>query len=189
MNQHGVTFLEVIVVIAILMIVTSLVSPNITDWRQKRALESDFQAISSQIDYLKNRARVLNGTATLACNSTTGKGNVLTYQVSLKAQPDLSALSPQFAASVVEDPSLKDPTFNIVSGRTGIISTICAGVKGIFLANGQSGLEGGNGSIDLIVEPADKNRYGAYRLLLNQNTGFVQKFKWNSSNSQWMEIE
>lgn len=38
MNQHGVTFLEVIIVIAILMIVTSLVSPSITDWRQRERL-------------------------------------------------------------------------------------------------------------------------------------------------------
>ena len=36
MNQQGVTFLEVIVVVAILMIVSSLVSPSIQDWRQKQ---------------------------------------------------------------------------------------------------------------------------------------------------------
>jgi len=42
MNQQGVTFLEVIVVVAILLIVSSLVSPSIQGWRQKRALESDF---------------------------------------------------------------------------------------------------------------------------------------------------
>ena len=65
MNQHGVTFLEIIVVVAILMIVTSLVSPGIGDWRQRQALDSDFYAVLSKIEYLKIRARVLIGTAVL----------------------------------------------------------------------------------------------------------------------------
>ena len=190
MNQHGVTFLEVIIVIAILMIVTSLVSPSVSDWRQKRALEADFHAVSAQVDYLKTRARTINGTAVLACQSTTGKGKVLSYQVSSKPQTDVGSLSAGFASNVIEDPVLKNPSFNILSGRTQIVSTICNGLKAIFLSSGQSGVEGGNGAIDLAIEPiAGKAQYGAYRVLLNQNTGFLQKFKWNNTGSQWVEIE
>ncbi len=190
MNQHGVTFLEVIIVIAILMIVTSLVSPSISDWRQKRALEADFHSVSAQVDYLKTRARTINGTAILSCASTTGTGKVLTYQVSSKPQTDVSALSAGFASNVIEDPVTKEPNFNILSGRTQIVSTICNGVKGIFLSSGQSGVEGGAGAIDLAIEPiAGKAQYGAYRVLLNQHTGFLQKFKWSKSGSQWVEIE
>lgn len=190
MNQHGVTFLEVIVVIAILMIVTSLVSPSIGDWRQKRALEADFHAVTSQIDYLKTRSRTINGTAILVCNSNSGIGRVLTYQVSAKPQSDLSVVSPQFASNLVEDPLTKDAGFNILSGQTQIVSTICNGLRGLFLSTGQSGVEGGNGSIDLSIEPiSGKDKYGAYRVLLNQHTGFIQKFKWNIPTSRWVEIE
>lgn len=190
MNQHGVTFLEVIIVIAILMIVTSLVSPSITDWRQKRSLEADFHAVSAQVDYLKTRARTINGTAVLACQSTTGTGKVLTYQVSSKPQSNVGALSSGFASNVVEDPVSKNSSFNILTGRTQIVSSICNGTKGIFLSSGQSGVEGGSGPIDIAIEPiAGKAQYGAYRVLLNQNTGFLQKFKWNNSGSQWVEIE
>lgn len=190
MNQHGVTFLEVIVVIAILMIVTSLVSPSITDWRQKRALESNFQAVAAQVDYLKTRARTINGTAVLTCASTTGIGRVLTYQVSSKPQTDVSAISAGFSSNVIEDPLAKNPSFNILSERAQIVSSLCNGLKGIFLSSGQSGLEGGNGAIDLSIEPiAGKAKYGAYRVLLNQHTGFIQKFKWNNAGAQWTEIE
>ena len=190
MNQHGATFLEVIVVIAILMVVTSLVSPNITDWRQKRALESDFQAVSAQIDYLKTRARTINGTATLNCASNSGTGKVLTYQVSSNPQSTLASLSANFLSGLVEDPALKDANFNIVSGNTQITSTICNGLRGIFLSTGQSGLEGGNGPIEIVIEPTTgRGKYGAYRLFLNQHTGFIQKYKWNIPNSQWVEIE
>ena len=190
MNQHGITFLEVIIVIAILMIVGSLVSPSISDWRQKRALEADFHAVSSQIDYLKTRSRTMNGTATLVCASTTGTGKVLTYQVSNKAQTDVSAVSASFTQNLVEDPVAKDPSFNVLSGQTQILSTVCNGLRGIFLSSGQSGVEGGNGAIDLAIEPiAGKAKYGAYRVLLNQHTGFIQKFKWNIPGNQWVEIE
>lgn len=190
MSQHGVTFLEVIVVIAILMIATSLVSPSISDWRQKRALEADFHAVAAQVDYLKTRARTINGTAVLSCASTTGAGKVLTYKVSNKPQVDLATLSVDFASNVIEDPMAKDPGFNILTGRTQIVSSICNGVKAIFLSSGQSGVEGGSAAIDLAIEPiAGKAQYGAYRILLNQHTGFLQKFKWSNLSSQWVEIE
>uniref|UniRef100_B1XUC4 General secretion pathway protein H n=1 Tax=Polynucleobacter necessarius subsp. necessarius (strain STIR1) TaxID=452638 RepID=B1XUC4_POLNS len=191
MNQHGVTFLEVIIVITILMvIVSSLVSPSITDWRQKRALESDFHAVSAQVDYLKTRARAINGTAVLICASATGTGKKLSYQISSKAQSDLIGLSTGFASNVVEDPAAKDPSFNLLSGQTQIVSSLCNGLRGIFLSSGQSGLEGGSAPIDIAIEPsAGKAQFGAYRILLNQHTGFLQKFKWSNPNSQWVEIE
>ena len=190
MNQHGVTFLEVIIVIAILMIVTALVSPSVTDWRQKRALESDYYAVLSQVDYLKIRARTINGTAVLTCASNSGVGKVLTYQVSSKPQSDVVSLSTGFTSNLVEDPVAKEPSFNIISNQSQIVSSICNGLRGIFLSSGQSGLEGGNSPIDITIEPvAGKAKFGAYRVLLNQSTGFIQRFKWNNPSSQWVEIE
>lgn len=190
MNQHGVTFLEVIIVIAILMIVTSLVSPSIADWRQKRALESDYYAVLSQVDYLKTRARTINGTAALICASNTGIGKVLTYQVSSAAQSDLLRLSSGFTTNLVEDPLANDPSFNLISNQSQIVSSLCNGLKGIFLSSGQSGMEGGSAAIDIAVEPiTGKSKFGAYRILLNQSTGFTQRFKWNIPSAQWVEIE
>lgn len=40
-------------------------------------LESDFHALLAQIDYLKTRARTLNGTGLLRCERSGGRGNVL----------------------------------------------------------------------------------------------------------------
>lgn len=190
MNQHGVTFLEVIVVIAILMIATSLVSPSIGDWRQKRALESDFHAILSQIDYLKTRARTINGTATLNCQSSTGSGTSMTYQVSSAAQNSVLSIGNNFSNNLVENPSSKDPAFNILSGKSKVISAICGGLRGIFISTGQTGMEGSGSAIDIEVDPiANKNKYGAYRILLNQSTGFIQKFKLNVSTGAWVELD
>lgn len=190
MNQHGVTFLEVIIVIAILMIVTSLVSPSISDWRQKRALESDYYAVVSQVDYLKTRARTINGTAIISCASNSGVGRVLTYQVSSNPQSDVNTLSSGFSGGLIEDPLAKDSAFNIISNQSQIVSSICNGLRGIFLSSGQSGVEGASTPIDIAVEPlAGKAKFGAYRVLLNQSTGFIQRFKWNNSGNQWIEIE
>ena len=101
-----------------------------------------------------------------------------------------SAVSASFSQNLVEDPVAKDPSFNVLSGQTQIVSTICNGLRGIFLSSGQSGIEGGNGAIDVAIEPvAGKSKFGAYRVLLNQHTGFIQKFKWNIPGNQWVEIE
>ncbi|WP_114638709.1 pilus assembly FimT family protein [Polynucleobacter necessarius] len=78
MKQRGVSFLEIVVVVAILMIVSAFVSPSITDWRGKRSLESDYLALLSSIDFLKTRVRTINGTGLLICNSPTN----LSYQIS-----------------------------------------------------------------------------------------------------------
>ena len=190
MSQQGVTFLEVVVVIAILMIVTSLVSPSIGDWRQKRALESDFQAVLSQIDYLKTRARTINGTATLVCQSSTGSGTGLTYQISSAPQNGVISVGSNFSNNVLEDPTAKNSTFNILSGKSQIISIICSGVRGIFIATGQSGVEGSGAAIDIEIDPAvNQSKFGAYRVLLNQSTGFIQKFKLNTATNAWVELD
>ena len=189
MSQQGVTFLEVIVVIAILMITTSMVSPAISDWRQRRALESDFHAVLVQVDYLKTRARAISGTASLSCSALANGANALAYKISTAPQADVLTLGPLFTANVLEDPVLQDPGFNVLSGRTKIVSEICKGKVGIFVSSGQSGVEGGNGAIDLLIEPiASKSQYGSYRVLVNQTTGYIQKFKRNGADVE-VELE
>lgn len=190
MNQQGVTFLEVIVVVAILLIVSSLVSPNIQDWRQKRALESDFHAVLAQIDYLKTRARTLNGTAILTCASTSGRGSVLSYQVSTNPQSSVSDLAADFTAKVVENPSAKAADFNLLSGKTVVVSDICKGASAIIAADGHVGVQGSGQQLVIEIEPqSGKATMGAFMVVINSVTGFIQKYKWQLSTSRWAEID
>ena len=173
MSQHGVTFLEVIVVIAILMIVTSLVSPSLGDWRQRRDLENDFHAVLSKIDYIKTRVRVVNGTAALNC-ATGNPGSVLSYKIYSPSQVDYQDPS---SLSVIET---SEP--NILSGKTKITflnaPSACPPVAGIFISSGQSNLKDGSGPIDFSIEPnTGIERFGSYRVLVNPTVGFITKYK------------
>lgn len=190
MNQQGVTFLEVIVVVAILMIVSSLVSPNIQDWRQKRALESDFHALLAQIDYLKIRARILNGTAILSCASSSGRGTVISYQVSTSPQSSVDDLADGFASGVVENPSAKAANYNLLSGKNIVSSDICKGTPAIFTASGRIGVQGAGQPLVIEIEPqSDKAKMGAFMIVINSVTGFIQKYKWQLSAGRWAEID
>ena len=184
MKERGVSFLEIIVVVAILMIVGAFVSPSISDWRGKRTLESDYAALLSNIDFLKTRVRTINGTGLLICNSPTN----LTYQISTFPQSSTSAVSASFTNNIVENPVTKDPNFNILSGNSSMVSTICTSGRGIFTTNGLAGVEGSGSAIDIeINRNGNRATYGAYRVLVNQTTGFVQKFKWQQSTGLWIE--
>jgi len=184
MKQRGVSFLEIVVVVAILMIVSAFVSPSITDWRGKRSLESDYAALLSSIDFLKTRVRTLNGTGLLICNSTTK----LSYQISSAPQSSTAIVSSNFASNVIENPISTDPNFNILSGSSSIVSTLCTVGRGIFTTNGLTGVEGSGGAIDIeLNRNGNRALYGAYRVLVNQTTGFVQKFKWQQSSGLWIE--
>ena len=192
MNQQGVTFLEIVVVIAILMITSALVAPSIQDWRQKRALESDFLAVLAQIDYLKARARTLNGTALLICNGQGGIGSSLTYQVSTNPQTGTSIVQQSgFDSGLVEDPSTQNSSFNLLTGKTKVVSNICnAGTRGIFIATGQTGVEASGSQMEIKLGPqSDKSSLSDYRILVNQSTGFIQRFKGSITNDTWTEID
>ena len=188
MNQQGVTFLEIVVVIAILMITSALVAPTIQDWRLKRALEADFQSILAQIDYLKARARTLNGTGLLVCNGQGDTGGVLTYQVTTNPQAGTNSVT---SGGIVEDPIAQNLSFNLLSGKTKLVSPLCnPGARGVFIATGQTGIEGSGGQIDLKIGlKSTSTNVTDFRILVNQSTGFVQKFKGSISNGTWTEIE
>lgn len=188
MNQQGVTFLEIVVVIAILMITSALVAPNIQDWRQKRALEADFQAILAKIDYLKARARTLNGTGLLVCNGQGDTGSVLTYQITTNPQAITNSV---VSGGIVEDPVAQNASFNLLSGKTKLVSSLCnAGARGVFIATGQTGIEGSGGQVDIKIGlQSSSTKVTDFRILVNQSTGFVQKFKGSISNGTWTEIE
>lgn len=174
MNQQGVTFLEIVVVIAIMMITSALVAPSIQNWRQKRALESDFHAVLAQIDYLRVRVRTLNGTARLSCLSRSGNGDVLTYQVL------------DNSGQVVEDPTAKSASYNVLSGKTVLISTICSNNSpAVFSSAGVVA-----GGLDIIFKPlSGSTAIPGYRFALTPTTGFVQKYKCTDSTNCDSEID
>ena len=191
MNQQGVTFLEIVVVIAILMITSALVAPSIQDWRQKRALESDYLAVLAQIDYLKSRARTLNGTALLICNGQGGVGSSLTYQVSTNPQANINSVQNGFAQGLVEDPVSQNASFNTLSGKSNVTSPLCnAGMRGIFIATGQTGVENTGAQIEVKIGSQSGNKnINDYRVLVNQSTGFIQKYKGSIATDTWAEID
>lgn len=184
MNQHGVSFLEVIVVVAITLVAAALVAPNIGDWISRRSLIADYQSLVSQLDYLKTRARLIDGTSLLLCNGS----RVLTYQISSQPQMVVTSVAAAFQTKLVESPSANNPGFNILTGNTSVVSTICTGFRGVFLANGQAGVEGSGAAIDIELNHAGtRTPYGAYRVVVNQTTGFVQKYRWNQASQSWIE--
>ena len=183
MRQRGVSFLEVIVVVGILLIVSTFITPSIMNWRAKRTLESDYVALLSTVDFIKTRVRTINGTGVLICASPTK----LTYQISSNPQSLAASVSSNFSTNVLEDPSATDINFNILSGQSTVVSTICSVGRGVFASNGLASTEGG-GAIDIeLNRGGDRTKVGAYRVLVNQTTGFVQKYRWKENGSAWVE--
>ena len=192
MNQRGASFLEIVVVLAIILIAGSLVEPSIQSWRYKRALEADFVAVLTEIDYLKTRTRLVHGTGLLLCPNP--KGDVLTYQISTNPQSSTSTVASGFQQNIVEDPRGSNPQFNVLSGKSQIVSGLCNGLRAIFVPTGQSGIEGTGAQIDLEIDPVvsgvnQRAAYGAYRVQISPTTGFVQKYQWSISKKTWLEID
>jgi len=183
--QRGASFLELIVVIALLGVMGTFIIPSIGSWTAKAKVEADYQSVLGQIENLKTRVRLVNGTALLKCTNH----SVLSYQVSTNYQSSNSVVDPNFSALLVEDPLVTNPNFNVLSGKTNIASAICEGARGIFVANSYSGIEGG-GNIDIEINyKNDRVNYPAYRILVNQSTSFVQRFIWNKSKGSWSELD
>ena len=203
-HEKGVSFLEILVVVAILGVTATFVIPNLGSWRNKALIEADFNAMVSKIEYIKARVAVINGTGILQC-SWDGPvkepgyfGNKLTYQISSYRQTREDLLDPNtlLAANILEGSS----TANILSGKTVIGTTLCPSRPAIFLSNGKHGQEG-TGRIDIALTFLDQswssawiaafstgsNKYPFYNIRVESMTSFVSKFK--SSQSGWIEIE
>lgn len=183
--QGGASFLELIIVIALLGVMSTFIVPSIGAWSAKAKVEADYRSLLAQIESLKTRVRMVNGTALLKCSNH----SVITYQISTNYQTSNSLVDGNFSNNVIEDPLVKNPSFNTVSGKTNLVSSLCEGKRGIFVSNAYSGIEGG-GDIDIEVNfKNDHLNYPAYRILINQSTSFVQRFVWNKSSGSWSELD
>jgi len=207
MNQEkGISFLEILVVLAILGVTASLVMPNIGSWRNTSLIEADVEALVSQIEYIKARASVINGTGVLKCSwdgpaKEAGPfGNKLTYQISSYRQTSNTALDPNtlLATNIVEDGSAK----NILSGKTVIANAMCNQKShAIFLSSGRYFLAEGGTYLDIQITILETTwakawsaaetgnyKYPFYKFLVEPMTSFVTKAKL-SSKAGWIEIE
>ena len=183
--QGGASFLELIIVIALLGVMSTFIVPSIGSWTAKAKVESDYRSLLAQIESLKTRVRLVNGTATLKCTNH----SVITYQISTNYQTSNSLVDVNFSSKVIDDPLIQNASFNSVSGKTNLVSSLCEGKRGIFVANAYSGIEGG-GDIDIEINfKNDRMSYPAYRILVNQSTSFVQRFIWNKSSGSWSELD
>lgn len=188
--QTGASFLEIIVVVALLAIMATFVVPAVGSWSGKAKVEADYHSILAQIEYLKTRVRMLNGTALLKCKNN----SVLIYQLSTNYQTSNNSLDSNFTKNIVEDPLAKNANFNIVSGKTYLgtssvlgASPICDGKDGLLIANGRSGVVGSASDIDIKISyKNDSVNYPAYWIHVNQETSYVQRYSWN--NGAWREI-
>ncbi len=209
-QEKGVSFLEILVVVAILGVTATFVIPNLGSWRNKALLEADVNALVSKIEYIKARASVINGTGVLKCSwegpaSEGGLfGNKLTYLISSYRQTYDTATDPNLIRDrleqyIVEDGSVK----NILSGKTAIATSMCGNkTHAIFLSSGQYFLvETGGGYLDIQITISETTwakawsaastgnyKYPFYKILVEPMTSFVTKAKL-SSKGDWIEIE
>ena len=175
-----------IIVITLLGVMSTFIIPSIGSWSARARVESDYHAVLSQIEYLKTRVRLLNGSALLKCRNH----NILSYQLSANYQSSNSSVDGSFATNIVEDPLASNSNFNIISGKTNLVSSLCEGARGIFVANAYSGVEGSGNNIDIEINfKNDRVNYPAYKIVVNQSTSFVQRFLWDKSAGSWRELD
>ena len=80
-------------------------------------------------------------------------------------------------ASTNSTPDASKPAWRLLLNAATMLAT-----------NGLAGVEGSGGAIDIeLNRSSNRALYGAYRVLINQTTGFVQKFKWQQSSGLWIE--
>ena len=176
LSQSGFTLLELLTVIGMILVLTTFVTPVIGKWRIERNIEKDFFTLVGTIDYLKAKARVINGTGILSCSDP----NKLTYSLSGFAQTSIASKHADYDDNIIETKAEK-----ILSGKTYFDCT--DGTNIFFLQNTKA--TSWEGVIAYQVAGiTDKANYSSYKVKINSATAFIQQYKWNKKDEIWIEL-
>ncbi len=144
----------------------------------------------STIDYVKTRARTVNGTGQLLCGFAMETW-WFQYEISSKntfavgADSGLWMRHPDFNANIIEK---SEESF-----VTGKVSTPCNNNTTIFNASGNAGSTGTGAALEVEVNYqvsgiVDYVNFNAYKVKVNTATAFVQKFKYSMTTEAWVEL-
>jgi len=205
-RQSGFTLLELLVVIGIIAVVSGFIYPEIGKWKTKRNIEQDFNTVVSTINYLKIKARVVNGTASLRCTAASNNSYnipLLFYDISSQRNDgDGFIKHPDNLANRIEinaarntsdnDPLSGEskPLYNLLTGR---VNVECNHHETLFNAGGNAGEVGSGDALEVIINykvngVADYVNYNAHKVKVNTATAFVQKYKWDLGTDAWREL-
>ena len=189
-KQKGFSLLELLVVIGILGLSSGFIYPEIGKWKIKRNIEKDYQTITSTIDYLKTRARTVNGTSVIHCSFSGGLYSIR-YEISSQRNDASGAGAewtkhPNFDANIIE----RSDGDSLVTGK---VSTPCNQNTTIFNASGNAGSIGTGAALEVEVNyqvsgVPDYVNFNAYKVKVNTATAFVQKYKYNLTTEVWVEL-
>ena len=187
-KQKGFTLLELLVVIGIMAILATFVTPTIGNWRAETQIEKDFKALVGEIRYLQAKAKLVNGTSVLMCGgeapgydlestiinqivTTTSWGSVPTGIFTVA-----NTLESKGRGEIWEYPAKSGN--NCMIGGTNIL----------FLQNGKAT----SASIEVfkplgVAKMRDAN-YTAYKITISSATGYIQLFRSKKGSDTWVEL-
>ena len=181
-KQKGFTLLELLVVIGIMAILATFVTPTIGNWRAETQIEKDFKALVGEIRYLQAKARAINGSAALTCKA---EPYDLTSSISDYAQTSTSTLHANYGTNLLE--SKASGELWPLPAKSGN-NCSKSGDTIIFLQNGKATSKTIEVFKPLIETGLRDANYSAYKVTVNNATGFIQIYRSIKGSDTWVEM-